>query len=338
MASIAASYLGLSLSSPVILSSSSLTGTVNGALRAVEAGAGAVVLKSLFEEQIEADEGLRDDSIDYTAHPEAGDYIEQMGKLVGAAGYLSLIAEVRRAVTVPVIASVNCVSERYWGDYGRQLELAGAHAVELNVAMMPREADSAALVEEHAVRIVESVRRQVSLPIAVKIGPYFTALRPFCARLVDAGASGLVLFNRFYQFDIDTDRLALTGGYQFSAPQEIHVPLRWISILAGRLDGRADGRPGGARRVDLAASTGVVDGNDAVKLLLAGAAAVQVCSTVYQNGYERIRQINDEITAWMKKHGFQSIDQFRGRLSQANSNEPERYERLQYIKALTGIS
>ncbi|MFW6288563.1 MAG: dihydroorotate dehydrogenase-like protein [Spirochaetota bacterium] len=326
MPSISVTYLGLDMKSPIILSSSSLTNSTNGIRRAADAGAGAVVLKSLFEEQIKAESAESSEEVDYSSHPEAQEYIEQMGRHLGPESYLKLIADAKSSVNIPIIASVNCVSPRWWSDYARQLEIAGADALELNIAIMPRKGEDPAEVESRYLGIVDSVRDRVGLPIAVKIGPYFTSLAAFANALHRAGATALVLFNRFYQLDIDVDSAELSPGYQFSTSQEIHTALRWISILAGESPG------------ELAASTGVHDGTDAVKLLLAGATAVQVCSTVYKNGYERITEMNSSIESWMDAKGHDTIDDFRGRLAQAGSAEPEAYERLQYIKALTGLS
>ncbi len=326
MPSISVSYLGLDLKSPIILSSSSLTNSTNGIRRAAEAGAGAVVLKSLFEEQIEAESAGSSEEVDYASHPEAQEYIEQMGKHLGPDSYLKLIADAKSSVDVPIIASVNCVSPRWWSDYARQIEIAGADALELNIAIMPRRSDDPSDVESRYLRIVEGVRSRVDLPIAVKTGPYFTSLAAFTESLHRAGAAALVLFNRFYQLDIDVDSLELSPGYQFSTPQEIHTALRWISILAGE------------SASELVASTGIHEGTDAVKMLLAGATAVQVCSTVYKNGYERIGEMNASIESWMEANGYAAVDEFRGRLAQAGSASPEAYERMQYIKALTGLS
>lgn len=326
MPSTSTRYLGLDVTSPIILSSSNLTNTMNGIRRAVDAGVGAVVLKSLFEEQIEADTAQNSEEVDYSIHPEAEEYVRQMGKHLGPDRYLKLISEAKSTVDVPVIASVNCVTSRWWGDYGRQIESAGADAIELNIAIMPREGEDAETVESAYVDIVERVRSQISLPIAVKVGPFFTSLQPLLERFHRAGATAAVLFNRFYQLDIDIEKLELAAGYQFSAPEEIHTALRWISILSGDTP------------LELAGSTAVSTGDDVVKMLLAGATAVQACSTVYRNGYERIGEMNAGLEAWMQRHGFTTIEEFRGRLSQAGSESPEAYERLQYIKALTGLS
>jgi dihydroorotate dehydrogenase (fumarate) len=284
------------------------------------------VLKSLFEEQVEADLD-REENLDATSsHPEALDYFRQMGKHVGPADYIRLVEDGRKAVSIPIMASLNCVSGKWWGSYARQLEAAGAAGLELNIAIMPRSLDeSPEQVEAQFIRIVSQVRRETSLPIAVKIGPYFTNLPRVVQSLRAAGAAAVVMFNRFYQLDINLDRLQLAPGYQFSSPGEMYTTLRWISILAGTAG------------CDLAASTGVHDSGSAVKMLLAGASAVQVCSALYIKGVGELGVIRDGIAQWMSAGKFRTIADFKGRLSQASSAEPESYERLQYIKALTGL-
>ena len=326
MADKTVSFLGLTLPSPVVVSSSSLTNSINGVRKAADAGAGAVVLKSLFEEQIEHDVEGAGQGYDYSVHPDAEVYVRQMGKHLGPEKYLDLIAEAKKEAAIPIIASVNCVSTKWWGNYATQLAEAGADAIELNIAIMPRERDEAIDIEDRYVKIVDKIRRQVDVPLAVKIGPYFTSLPNLAEDLRKAGASALVLFNRFYQLDIDIDEMKLVPGYQFSTSAEIYTPLRWISILSGAVG------------CDLVASTGVHTGADVIKQLLAGAKTVQVCSALYKNGYEVVAQMNSELDAWMERHGFNSIEEFRGKLSQSTSSMPESYERFQYIKALTGLS
>jgi dihydroorotate dehydrogenase (fumarate) len=318
-------YMGLELPTPIIVSSCSLTNTIGSITRAANAGAGAVVLKSLFEEQIEHDSQA--DQVDMGIHPEAEEYVRQMSKHLGPSRYLELIREAKQTVEIPIIASVNCVSNRWWGDYGRQLESSGADAIELNMAIMPRsDNEGADEIESRYLRIVDKVRRNVSVPIAAKIGPYFTSLPQFASRLREAGASALVLFNRFYQLDIDTEKMELAPGYQYSSPHEIHTSLRWTSILSGMVG------------CDIAASTGVHDGDGVIKLLLAGAAAVQVSSALYLKGMDTISEMVSTLSSWMDQKGFAEIQAFQGTLSQDVSEHPERYERLQYIKALTGLS
>ena len=320
-------YLGHTLRTPIVISSSGLTNTMSGISRAAEAGAGAVVLKSLFEEQIESTIETDGQEMELSMHPEAEQYISQMGMHLGPQQYLELIGEAKAAVDIPIIASMNCVTSKWWGNYGKQIEAAGADAVELNIAIMPRdESEPAEAVEKRYLRIVDRVRQQIDLPLAVKIGPYFAGLPKFASELRKAGASALVLFNRFYQMDIDIEGENLAPGYQFSTPEEIYTSLRWVSILSGDVG------------CDLSASTGIHSADGVIKQLLAGAATVQMCSALYRSGFEIITQIHDELTAWMERKGYKSISDFQGKLSQSASDDPESYERLQYIKALTGIS
>jgi len=325
MVDLSVRYLGIPLRSPIVVSSSSLTGTVQGVKKCADSGAGAVVLKSLFEEQIEAE--MKQPGVAETQHPEADDYFEAMGKYIGPSDYLKLIEEAKRTVSIPVFASLNCVSDSWWSRYAEQIEKAGADGIELNIALMPRDAEETSeQAENRFIEIVRKVHAATNLPLAVKIGPYFTALPHMAARIKKAGASALVLFNRFYQMDIDVDALKLKPGYQFSSPGEIYTSLRWISILSGQIED-----------LEFSASTGIHDGKSAVKQILAGAATVQVCSALFQKGVGEIRTMLNEMEAWMNDHGFISITDFRGKLTQIGSEEPETYERLQYVKALTGI-
>jgi dihydroorotate dehydrogenase (fumarate) len=326
MVDLSVEYLGIKLANPLIVSSSSLTNSPEKVLRCQQAGAGAVVLKSLFEEQIEArTRDLEEQSWPYP-HPEAFDYLRQTGMRMGEEEYLELIKEAKNKADIPVIASLNCITPRWWNDTAREIEAAGADALELNVALMPADPGlSAADIEKVYVRIVDNVHRVCALPLAVKIGPYFTSLPRFAEELRRAGASALVLFNRFYQLDIDIEKPALVPGYHLSSPEEIYLPLRWIAVLAGRVG------------CDLAASTGVHDAAGAIKQLLAGAAAVQVCSHLYMKGMERLAAMLTDIGGWMEKHGYSTVRDFRGLMSREQSKQPAYYERLQYIKALVGL-
>ncbi len=318
--------MGLELRSPVLVASCSLTKDAAGVRKCADAGAGAVVLKSLFEEQIWV--GIEQTGR-YTQalwHTEAVDYVEKMGLAIGPTEYLKLIEEAKRAVSIPVIASLNCTSSDVWVEYAKRIAAAGADGIELNIALMPSDPKRrAGEIEERYFRVVENIRANTDIPIAVKIGSHFTSVAEFARQLHLRGAAALVLFNRFYQLDVDIEKLALAPGYRFSSPHEMSVPLRWMALLAGRLE------------IDLAASTGVHDGAGAVKMLLAGATVVQLCSTLYINGLERIGEVLEFVESWMEEHGFDSIEQFRGKLSQMQSEKPELFERLQYIKALVGI-
>lgn len=349
MIDLSTTYMGLALRNPVVVSSSGLTATVKGVRKCAEAGAGAVVLKSLFEEQIAADTGALSRYANYARHGEAADYLEEYGMDLGPRDYLRLVEEAKQAVDVPVIPSLNCVSVKRWGDYARQLEGAGADAIELNVSYMPTHPrEDGAAVEELYYRILHEVKSRVNIPVAMKLGPWFSSFASLADRLtrdmaeappftvgwfgpnttpgkvVWQGADALVLFNRFFRFDVDIDKIRLAPGNPYSTPAEIHTGLRWISLLSGHLD------------CDLAANTGVHDGRDAVKQLLAGAAVVQICSALYVNGFGQLGRMLEEIRTWMQEQGFAALGDFRGRLSQARSDHPENYERLQYVKLFGG--
>lgn len=318
-------YMGLHLHNPLIVASCSLVNSSEGVRRCADAGAGAIVLKSLFEEQIQAETEDLEQQSWLSGHPEAFEYVRKMGMAHGPREYLKLIEEAKRAVSIPVIASLNCISPKWWTRYAKQIA-AGADALELNISVMPSDPHrSSNNIENLYFKILEEVKWRIELPIAVKIGPYFTSMARMAWELCRRGASALVLFNRFYQLDIDIDKLELAPGYGFSSPERMNLPLRWIALLAGRVS------------CDLAASTGVHYGAGVIKQLLAGASAVQVCSTLYLNGIEQIGRILEEMETWMKGHGFDSIDQIRGKLSQMQSERPELYERLQYIKAFVGM-
>lgn len=343
-------YMGLELKNPLLVSSCGLTKTVRGVVKCAEAGAGAIVLKSLFEEQITAAVTELTQYAEAASHTEAFEYLQGYGRAIGPREYLQLVRDAKQAVAVPIIASINCVTEERWAEYAGQLAAAGADGLEINIGFLPNTpALTGQAVDERYERILAAVRTQVDLPVALKVGPYISSFANLANRLGNdrvagapftvgwcgpgetnkeitwRGADALVLFNRFYQFDIDVDTLQVVGGNPYSSAGEMHLPLRWISLLAGRVS------------CDLAATTGVHDGRDVVKQLLAGATVVQLCSTLYRNGLGQIGRILDQLHDWMDAHGFAHLDDFRGRLSQARSERPEDHERLHYIKALVGI-
>jgi dihydroorotate dehydrogenase (fumarate) len=343
-------YMGLELKNPLVVSSCGLTKTVHGIIECAQAGAGAIVLKSLFEEQISAEVAELTHYAENTGHTEAFEYLQGYGRAIGPREYLQLVRDARQAVAVPIIASVNCVTDERWAEYARQLAAAGADGLEINIGFLPdTKGLSSQAVDERYERILYAVRNQVDLPVALKVGPYISSFAHLADRLgndrvagppftvgwcgpgeskkqtIWRGADALVLFNRFYRFDIDVDTLQLAGGNPYSTSEELHLPLHWISLLAGRVN------------CDLAATTGVHDGRDVVKQLLAGATVVQLCSTLYRNGLGQIGLILDQLQEWMATHGYERLEDFRGRLSQARSEHPEDHERLHYIKALVGI-
>ncbi len=319
-------YMGLDLRNPLVVASCSLVSKLEGVRRCADAGVGAIVLKSLFEEQMQAETEDLEQYSWMSGHSEAFEYISKMGMALGPREYLRLIEAAKSKVSVPIIASLNCISPKWWTGYAKQIAAAGADGLELNISVMPSDPQRSSVeIEGLYLEILEGVRAEIDIPIAVKIGSHFSSIARIAADLCKRGASALVLFNRFYQLDIDVDKLKLTPGYRFSSPEEISVPLRWIALLSGRV------------KCDLAASTGVHDGVGVIKQLLAGAAVVQICSTLYVNGLEQVGRMLGQLEEWIKKHDFESIDQFRGKMSQVESDRPELYERLQYIKALVGI-
>ncbi len=326
MADLSVSYLTLGLSNPFLVSSCGLTGSLDGIRRCAEQGAGAVVLPSLFEEQIDLETGISSAfDAERAIHPEAMDYLAELGKSRGSEAYLDLIATAKAAVDIPVIASVNCVTDRWWSEFTSQIQEAGADAIELNLAFIPGlGGPDAKALEARAVRIVRNVRQQTRLPVAVKIGPWFTALPDVVAGLVTAGADGIVLFNRFYRLDVDIEQQAFVTGRMYSSPEELHLPLRWIAILSPHLG------------VPISGSTGVHDAADAIKLFLAGAQVVQLASALYAHKVGHLQTLIADTGDWMDRHGYATLDAFRGRMSGTDAAAKAALARLQYIKALAG--
>jgi dihydroorotate dehydrogenase (fumarate) len=319
-------YMGIQLKNPLIVASCSLVKSVENIKRCEDSGAGAVVMKSLFEEQIKHTAEDLITKSDAMWHTESYDYLYNTELDFGEKDYLNIIHEAKQSTSIPIIASVNCYSGLGWSDYAKKLQEAGADAIELNISHVSSDLKKESRdVEKCYYDILEAVKKAVSLPIAVKLGPHFSSLPRVAAELSWRGAWALVFFNRFYQFDIDIHTMKLKAGNRFSSPDETHIPLRWIALLSDRL------------QCDLAASTGVHDGDGVIKHILAGASAVQLCSTLYLNGLGRIQEILDEIEAWIEESGFTSLADCRGELSQSKSDNPEGYERLQYIKALVGL-
>jgi dihydroorotate dehydrogenase (fumarate) len=324
MADLRTNYLGLELKNPVIASSSSITSTVKGVKQCAEAGAGAVVLQSLFEEQILAELGGASGSAGSAFSDEAAAYLHDLEHSYGPQGYLRLIADAKDSVDVPVIASLNCISGDHWTDYAAQIEAAGADALELNIALMPISlTERGEEIEERMRLIVREIRSATRLPITAKIGPYFTALPRLLAGLVEAGLDGIVLFNRFYQLDIDPVALAPIPGNRFSTSDELPLPLRWISILSPKIP------------CDFSLTTGVHTGVDAAKAIVAGAKIVQIASALYRRKIPGIGAIVSELDLWLDSDGYASASAARGRFANSPGYRPEELERLQYIRALS---
>jgi len=331
MADLTTKYLGLTLNNPIIVGSSGLTDSVEKIKELEKNGAGAVVLKSLFEEQImlEAEHKLKmakEDNLMYAEHSETFDYIDVHVKEKELNNYLELISKAKKEVMIPIIASVNCITSQEWTSFARDIEKAGADALELNIFIMPFNLDKDCQnIDVVYYEILEKVKKQVSIPVSVKISPYFANLGKIIKNLDEKGADGVVLFNRFASPDIDIDTLKVTTANVFSSPEEIHNSLRWIAILDKRVN------------CDLAASTGVHSGEAMIKQILAGASVVQATSAIYKYGAEHIVKMKRKLHDWMDDKGFLYIDQFKGKLSQGKSEDPEVFERIQFMKYFSEI-
>jgi len=316
-------YLGLPVSSPVIVGSCGLTSSVDSIIKLVQFGAGAVVLKSVFEEEILLD-------YENNVMPNIGsmqndleffDYYDYQIKHEVLDKYVTLIENVKQNVKVPVVASINCIASNEWVNFAKKLEEAGADALELNILKLPfdHHRDSAQ-IEAMYLHIIEKVKERVSIPVAVKIGSSFTNLGSFIERLATSGIRGIVLFNRFYPIDFDIQREEAVSGAVYSFSADYLLPLRWISIMSNRID------------CELIASTGVHSAETAIKMLLAGASSFQVVSGVYKNGPDFIKQLNSGIESWMDNKGYHTIDEFKGNLSQSSADRPEIFERVQFMR------
>ena len=322
MANLETTYLGLKLKNPVIVGSSGLTNSVEKIVKLRDAGAGAVVLKSLFEEQINHDVNrvlYTGQGLDY---PEAMDYITSYSRNNSVSEYIQLIKDAKAAVDIPVIASINCFSADEWIDFARQIEKAGADALELNLFVLNTDKNSdPSEYEELYHQIAKSVSEVVTIPVSMKLGLYFSNLVAVVNKLSVSGAKGVVLFNRFYEPDIDINNLTLTAAEVFSSPADIRRSLRWVAIVSDKI-----------KNLDVAASTGVHDGDAVIKQLLAGAKAVQVCSAVYKNGPEIVTRMLNKLELWMDEKGFKSVDDFRGAMSYRKIQNPALYERAQFMR------
>jgi dihydroorotate dehydrogenase (fumarate) len=322
MPDLSTTYLGLKLRNPLIVGSSGLTATVTGVREAEYAGAGAVVLKSLFEEEIAADsEAVMKDAQSKGMNLASYDYYDYELRGERLAEYAAFVAEAKRSVRIPVIASVNCTWSHEWAAFASEIQKAGAEALELNLFSLPADLERPSGDRERTFfSIVERVRAALRIPVAVKIGQHFTALGQLIRNLSRTGVQGIVLFNRPFAIDFDVERMSVTAAGALSSPAEASAPLRWVALMAGRVS------------CDLCASTGVHDGTAAIKQLLAGAKAVEVVSALYRGGAGHLKAMLEDLSGWMNRHGFATIESFRGRLSRAASEDPAAFERVQYLK------
>lgn len=321
-------YMGLDLKNPLIASASPLSADLGNIRRLEDAGVGSIVLPSLFEEQIEAETRRYDylTGIGAESSPEAFSYFPELGDdKVGPSQYLDLIQRARAAVSIPVVASLNGTTDEGWITYAKLIEQAGASGLELNVYFIPTDLSMTGRdVEQRYLDILRAVRATVSIPIAIKLSPYFSAIGYMSREFVRAGADALVLFNRFYQPDIDLVELRLLNDLQLSERNEIRLPLLWIGVLSGRVG------------ASLAASTGVDTSDQVLKYLLAGADVVMTTSALLRHGVRYVEKLIAEILAWLSARDLQSIGQIRGLLSRDHVHNPDAFERANYMKILQG--
>ncbi len=318
-------YMRLTLKNPIIVASSGLTKSVEKMKACEDAGAGAVVIKSLFEEAMaRADYGLSGTT---GFHTEAYDYLRSELELqYGPKDYRKLIEEAKKQVGIPVIASINCVSAKWWPSFAAEIEAAGADALELDIFPDPTHAQvTGQSLERLYFDIIDAVKAQVRIPVAMKISSYFTSLPNVANELARRGADALVLFNRFTEPDIDIDQLKLTTTFHFSNKTDMLLALRWIARLSDQVD------------CDLAATTGIHDADGVIKMLLAGAKAVQIASVLYKGGLGKIAEMLTGIESWMAAHGFTGLDQFIGRMSFSKTSTPDHYLRTQFMEKIRGV-
>ncbi len=323
MQNLSTNYLGLTLKNPIVAASSGLTDSVDNIKKLEAAGVSAVVLKSIFEEEIvlEMETNMKKMATENFLYPETLGFYEDEDDTNISTDYLELIRNAKEAVNIPIIASINCVTAEHWTYFPKMIEEAGADALELNIFLLPSDANmSASEHEDIYFDIIKKVKEQVNIPIAVKISYYFSSLLQFTKRLDDAGVNGIVLFNRYYNPDFDTDTFELKSGSVLSSPNDYYTALRWVSILSGKV------------KCDLAATTGVHDGKTLIKQILGGAKVVEIASTLYENGYERVGEMIKELEEWMQAKNFNSVEDFRAKMNQDDSDHPAAYERVQFMK------
>lgn len=329
MADLTTTYLGLKLSHPVIAGAGPLAKRLDGAQRLADAGAAAIVLHSLFEEQIRHESRELDHYLNQGTgtFAEAAEYFPDLGHYnVGPEGYLKHVSAVKKGVKVPVIASLNGVSTAGWVDHARRIQEAGADALELNLYHLAADPEiSGAEIERGHVELVTAIVAKVKIPVAVKVSPFFTSLPHFSRQLVKAGAKGIVLFNRFYQPDFDLETMEVHSNLKLSTSDDLRLPLRWTAIMHGKV------------AADLSLTGGVHRGEDAVKAIAAGAACVQVVSASLRHGADHLRRIADELGAWLTAHEYESVAQLTGSMDQRSIANPAAFERANYMKELASF-
>lgn len=328
MKDLSTTYLGIPIKNPIVIGSSGLASTIGGIKKLADAGAAAIVLKSIFEEEIVAEAeqtigqqlGMDENNLEFF------DYYDYQVKHEALQDYVALIREAKETVDVPIIASINCTSYSEWVSYAKKIEDAGADGIELNIFKLPFDVNaSAQSIEDMYFNIVEKVKHYIKVPIGLKLGSYFTNLGSVLSRL-SKEADGLVLFNRFTPLDFDIENDQVFNGKVYSNPEDFVMSLRWISVLSQHVE------------CDLVASTGIHDYSSMVKMIMAGASAVEVVSWIYKEGPEAIRWMLGDMEKWMERRGYSSIADFKGRLSQSNIGNPEVFERVQFMRYFSGYN
>ena len=329
MVNLKTAFLGLELKNPLVVSSGPLTNSVESVVRLEQAGAAAVVMKSIFEEQIRADVSAMYAALEGDSSGAAMEYLRaDLPGQLGPEDYLAMIADMRRRVKIPIIASVNCIEASKWVTYARKIERAGADALELNLYHMPVDPNETAdRVEARRLALVKAVVSEVKLPVAVKLSPHYTTLLPFARTLDASGVKGLVLFNRFLQTDVDIEKEAIFFAPNYSSPAVLHSQLRWTAVLRDWV------------RCSIAVSGGIHSSGGLVKALLVGADIGSICSVLHvRNDFQVIGEILDGLTAWMERKGYHALSDFRGKLRETNLKDGVGFERMQYVKAASQIS
>ena len=322
-------YMGLKLNSPIVVSACTLSDDTGNILQMEDYGAGAVVLSSLFEEQIRKEEASFKGIISGTSNSfaEALDYFPDLSEFnVGIDEYLVNIRNAKERVNIPIIGSLNGITNEGWIEYSKLMEEAGADGIEVNIFFIPGDLSmSSASVEHRYLNIIEAIKHAVKIPVAVKLNPYFSTMGNMALRMKNAGADALVLFNRFYQPDFDINELVIKTDLHYSESSEIRLPLLWIGLLYGKVD------------LSLAATTGVQSAVEVIKYILAGADVVMTASSLYKYGITYLNTMNKELYEWMYRMGFDTIESFKGSMSQQHISDPTAYERSNYIKILEGM-
>ncbi len=324
MVNLQTSFAGLALKNPLIAGSSGLTNSLSKIKELEKAGVGAVVLKSLFEEQIENHSEKLSQISDY---PEADDYINAYIEMNHVEKYLDLIRDAKRECNIPIIASINCYKQARWTDFAKSIQQAGADALELNLFVLNTGELSDTYLEDNYINIVRDLKKTIDIPIIVKMAKNISNLPGLVGKLKSLGADGIVLFNRFYQLDIDINKMELTAGPTFSKPTDFSDTMRWTAIVSGRVP-----------NVDIACSYGVHSWEDVVKGILSGAGAIQLCSVLYEQGVDVVGNMLTCLEEWMTQNNYKQLSDFKGKLNYANLADPSLYERVQFMKYFSNYS